>query len=115
MHLTREFLRGLLIILLVVAFGVWVITYSIRTAEFPVRMTVKWVLTLLVGGVVGVAIHLLSPITPFIIVFCAIILSYLWTPHLGGLLSKPLTNIFDGGDIPPEPQPAYSAAISKVK
>jgi tetratricopeptide (TPR) repeat protein len=43
------------------------------------------------------------------------VLSFLWTPHLGSLLSSPLTNIFDGGNIPLEPRPAYSIAMARQK
>ena len=52
---------------------------------------------------------------PFLIVFMAVVLSYMWTPHLAEMMSNPLTNIIDGGIEEPEPKPYYSIAISKRK
>ena len=42
-------------------------------------------------------------------------MSVTWAPHLGAWLAKPLTSMFDGGETELEPQPLYSAAISKRK
>ena len=46
---------------------------------------------------------------------CGIILSILWTPQISGLLFGPLTDLFDGGRQPPDPQPYYSRALAKRK
>jgi tetratricopeptide (TPR) repeat protein len=48
-------------------------------------------------------------------VLFGIIMSILWAPHIGSFLIKPLTAMFDGGDIAPDPQPLYSIAISRRK
>jgi tetratricopeptide (TPR) repeat protein len=37
-------------------------------------------------------------------------LSLMWAPSIATVLAKPLTNLFDGGDLPPEPRPLYSIA-----
>jgi hypothetical protein len=39
----------------------------------------------------------------------------MWTPNLASWLARPLTGIFDGGDIPPEPEPQYSVAQARRK
>jgi len=57
----------------------------------------------------------MGPFGPFLIVFMAVILSVMWTPHIGELLSGPLTSLYDGGDQRIEPKPYYSIAISKRK
>lgn len=57
----------------------------------------------------------LGPFGPFLIVFMAVVLSFMWTPHIGEWIASPLTNLFDGGDEPPEPKPLYSIAYSKRK
>ena len=49
------------------------------------------------------------------IVVCAIILSILWTPQISGMMFSPLTNLFDGGNEPPEYKPFYSIANTKRK
>lgn len=42
-----------------------------------------------------------------------VILSAIWTPHLGDLIGGPFGDLFDGGNQPPERRPLYSAAQSK--
>ena len=59
------------------------------------------------------AAHELGPWGPFLIVFMAVVLSPMWTPHIGEWLSSPLTSIFDGGNEPPERKPMYSIALTK--
>jgi TolA-binding protein len=49
------------------------------------------------------------------IVACAIALSVVWTPQISALLTRPLTNLFDGGSEPPEQKALYSIAISRRK
>jgi tetratricopeptide (TPR) repeat protein len=61
------------------------------------------------------AIPVLSFFGPFVVVFCAVILSAIWTPHIGATFAKPITSLFDGGDLPPEDRPAYSVAMAKQK
>src|SRR2546427_842128 len=105
----------LLTIAVLVALALWLMVHTIRNAEYPGRMAVKWAFTLPLATLIVLSLKLLGPLAPFLIVICAIVLSFLWTPHLGALFAKPLTSIFDGGDIPPEPRPLYSVAISKRK
>src|SRR6266481_6920981 len=115
MHLTVEFMRGMLILIVFGALVVWLIIHTIRNAEEPKRMAVQWAITLPLVTLIVFSLKLLGPFAPFLIALCGIVLSFIWTPHLGALLVKPLTNIFDGGDIPLDPHPAYSVAISKQK
>jgi len=49
------------------------------------------------------------------VAFCAVILAPIWTPHLCNLLVNPITNLFDGGNVPPEEKPLYSMAIARRK
>jgi tetratricopeptide (TPR) repeat protein len=46
---------------------------------------------------------------------CGIVLSIIWTPQLSDFLISPLSNLFDGGNEPPEPKPYYSIALAKRK
>jgi cbb3-type cytochrome oxidase subunit 3/tetratricopeptide (TPR) repeat protein len=57
--------------------------------------------------------HQLGPFGPFVIVFLGVVMSIMWTPHISEWLFKPLTNLIDGGDEPPEPKPYYSTAQAK--
>lgn len=47
------------------------------------------------------------------IVACGVVLSVLWTPFLSEVFISPLTNLFDGGNEPPEQKPFYSIAMTK--
>jgi TolA-binding protein len=42
----------------------------------------------------------------------AVVLSPIWSPHIGEWLAKPLTGLYDGGDREIEPKPYYSIARS---
>jgi len=57
----------------------------------------------------------MGPFGPFLIVFMAIVLSLMWTPHISELVSKPLSDLFDGGTREIEPKPYYSIALTKRK
>jgi TolA-binding protein len=46
---------------------------------------------------------------------CGVILSIVWTPQISNFLISPLTGMFDGGNVPPEPKPYYSVAIARRK
>jgi len=115
MHLTGEFIRGLLILILFGALVVWLIIHTIRNAEEPKRMAIKWAISLPLAALIVLSLKLLGPLAPFLIALCGIVLSYLWTPHLGSLVSSPLTSLFDGGNTPPDPRPAYSIAMARQK
>jgi tetratricopeptide (TPR) repeat protein len=39
----------------------------------------------------------------------------MWTPHIGEWMAKPLTSLYDGGDLEIEPKPYYSIALTKRK
>lgn len=49
------------------------------------------------------------------VALCAAILAPFWTPHICNLVLNPITNLFDGGNLPPEKKPLYSMAIGRRK
>jgi len=44
-----------------------------------------------------------------------VVLSIIWTSEISAVLFSPLTNLFDGGNQPPEPKPFYSIAQARRK
>jgi tetratricopeptide (TPR) repeat protein len=94
---------------------VWLTFRTIKNAEDPAKMVFKWIVSWPLILLAFSAISLFSFFGPFVIVFCAVILSALWTPHIGGVFAKPLTSLFDGGDLAPDPTPLYSVAQAKQK
>jgi hypothetical protein len=99
--------------LLGLAFLVWLSVRTLRRSGDPVKLALKWVVTLpFVAFCLFYSAHI-GPFGPFLIVFMAVVLSFMWTPHISETLFSPLTNIFDGGNEPPEKKPYYSIALTK--
>jgi outer membrane protein assembly factor BamD (BamD/ComL family) len=93
-------------------FIVWLAIRTLKRTEEPVKMIFKWVFSIAfvifciwTAGQIGLG-------GPFLIVFMAVVLSPIWSPHIGEWLSKPLTGLYDGGDREVEPRPYYSVARS---
>jgi tetratricopeptide (TPR) repeat protein len=87
--------------------------YALHKSQEPTAILLKLIFTVPFAiGCLWLA-HKLGPFGPFLIVFMAVILSYMWTPHLSNWISSPLTSIFDGGSEPPERKPLYSIALTK--
>jgi tetratricopeptide (TPR) repeat protein len=89
--------------------------YLLKKSYDPGKMLFKVAFTILFVFACLWFAHLLGPFGPFVIVFMAVVLSFMWTPHLAELVSKPISSALDGGDEPPEPKPMYSVALSKRK
>lgn len=115
MHLTRQLLDTIVTVGVVTLAAVALMVFTVRRAEDPARVAFKWVLTLPIATLALLSVRLWGPYGVFVIAVCGIVLSILWAPHLGTLLSKPLTGAFDGGNLAPEPAPAYSIARAKQK
>ena len=110
------------------AFGCWAVFKAIKSSEDPTRNLFK----------ICLSIALISAETYFVrsrlkgdgdvppdfvmafliagsIAACGILLSIIWTEQVSGMLLSPLTDLLDGGNVPPEKKPLYSIAISKRK
>jgi tetratricopeptide (TPR) repeat protein len=115
MHSTFEIVLrtvGLLVALALVGVGFF---FMLKKSDDPAKMLFKFAFTvpfvifcIWFGGRIGLG-------GPFPIVFMAIVLSFMWTPHLGELIASPLTNLFDGGSERPEKKPFYSIANARRK
>ncbi len=105
-------ITGLVVAIGLVAYG---FIFMLKKSYDPGQMLFKCVFTVpFVIGCLWTGFKL-GPFGPFVIVFMAVVLSYMWTPHLTELISNPLTNIFDGGNQEPEKKPYYSIAMGKQK
>lgn len=110
-----DILRGSLVILVAVLLVVWFVIRTVRGAEDPMRRLFHWILTLPTVILMFAAIPMFGVVGPFVIVFCGVVLSILWTPSIATWAVRPITGLFDGGSEPPEPKPAYSAAVARAK
>jgi hypothetical protein len=99
--------------LLGVGFLIWLSVRTLKRSGDPVKLVWKWVVTIpFIAFCLFFAAHI-GPFGPFLIVLMAIVMSFMWTPHISELLFSPLTNLFDGGHEPPERKPYYSIALTK--
>lgn len=106
---------GIVILCIFALAGVRLAWRLFKKSEDPVRILVKLTITGLV------MIFLFTTITGFG-VYAAIIaaglgvfLGALWAPHIGALLARPFTAMFDGGDTQVEERPFYSIAEARRK
>ena len=110
-----QFVRGLGVLVVGVIMAGWFVVWTIRRAQDPQQILFKWIVSipLIAGCIFGVPV--LGPFGVFVIIVCAVGLSAIWTPHIGAALAKPITSIFDGGSLAPEPRPLYSVAQTRQK
>ena len=100
----------------------WLIVRSLRRAEDPARTLFKWIFTLIVVGLTAwkvppmmdqggmVAFSGIS-----LTMVCGLAFAFTCRHSIGELIAKPFMSLYDGGDVPPEPRPAYSVALSRQK
>jgi len=113
MHRTFDIVLGLAGLLVAIGLVGGGIFYTLRKSDAPGKMLFKLAFTVpFVWGCLRLAVAM-GPYGPFLIVFMAVVLTVMWTPHIAELVSRPLTNMFDGGSEPPEKKPYYSVAMTR--
>jgi tetratricopeptide (TPR) repeat protein len=106
---------GVVLSVIGLAFLVWFFIRTLKRTADPPMLILKWVFTIpFVIFCIWMA-RQLGPFGPFVIVFMAVVLSPVWTPHIGEWLAKPLADLYDGGGQEVEPKPYYSIARAKRK
>ena len=122
MNHAGEIVRRIVTFALIISAVGYVVIRSIQKADDPARMIFKWLLTV---PVVACFILVLAPMVGqggyaaigglFFTVACGWILAIIWGQSISALLAKPFTALYDGGDVAPEPHPAYSVALARQK
>jgi hypothetical protein len=101
---------GVLIALAMVGAGLYL---ALKNSCEPGKIILKLLVTLpFVVGCLWSA-HKSGAYGPLFLAVMGIVLSVLWTPHIGEWLSNPLSGLFDGGHEPPERKPYYSVAMTR--
>jgi hypothetical protein len=115
MHRAFDIVLGSVGLVVIITLVGWLFYFMLKKSDDPGKMILKWaftvpfvILCIWLGGKMG-------PFGPFLIVFMAVALSFMWTPHIGEWLASPITNLFDGGTERPDNKPLYSTAITKRK
>jgi hypothetical protein len=111
------------VVLSVVGLGaiLWLGFGAFKNAENRGKLLAKWLFTLVVAvGCFHYALKLClsgqaieGMAAPFLMVFMGIVLSIMWSPAIGELITKPITGLYDGGTEPQEAKPLYSTAMAK--
>jgi len=113
MSQTAYTILNVILSLLGLAFLIWLSVRTLRRSGDPWKLIWKWVFTLPFIAACLFYARFMGPFGPFLIVFMAIVMSYMWTSHISEMLFSPLTNLFDGGHEEPEKKPYYSAVMGK--
>lgn len=119
------YLLGLIpLVLLGVGLG-WVMWRALKKSPDPVRLIFKWILTAAgLVGLVAVAVYIhgilgkgWNPGGAIFGVLCLAVLglffALIWTPALVELAARPFGNLFDGGNVEPDPEAHYSRAMAR--
>jgi tetratricopeptide (TPR) repeat protein len=95
---------------------IYTLVRSIRRSEDPTRLVVNWAITLLMAGALiwfakgGVNSFGGAFAVPLACLFVGVILSIIWTPSIGQILSGFMTGGLDGGSEELDAAPLYSTA-----
>ncbi len=123
MNRTSEIIRGTLILVLFAAAVVWVMLRSLKRADDPATLVVKWVLTAVVLA------FLIFKVMPMVAAggyeaafggiptaaVCGLILAIIWRHSLVNVIAEPFGNLFTGGNDVADPGPFYSIAQARQK
>ncbi len=109
-------------LLVCAALTAWFAWKTVKKSEDPARMIFKWIVSgvvFIILVIVGLNIRRMGYagafIGPIVAAIFGIFLGILWAPHLGALIAKPFTSLYDDGDAEPELRPLYSIARAKQK
>ena len=115
MHPKLEFIERILALIIAAALVGTGFVMMLKKSADPVAIIFKCAITVpLVIFCIWLALKM-GPMGPFMVLFMAVVLSFMWTPHLAEFVSSPLTSLFDGGNTPIEKKPYYSIAHARRK
>jgi hypothetical protein len=116
---TWQFIRGLLLIAAFFAIVGWVGWRSLKKTEEPGLLIFKWIVSAFMCWVTLFKVAPVALSNPFIgiplVAACGIVFAIIWRESIIGIIAKPFTSAYDGGDTAAEPRPFYSIAAAKRK
>jgi len=114
-----QIIQGILTLLVLGGLGGWFVFHTVKKAEDPALMVVKWVVTVIVVAILVTVVRPMALAAPFIGVpltaACGIILAITWRRDIAGLVANPIASLYDGGNDAPDPHPFYSVARARQK
>jgi tetratricopeptide (TPR) repeat protein len=118
-----QIIQGIVALLIFGGLAGWFIFRTIKNADEPKLMILKWVVTALaVGFLVGFVMPMVAkgdeasafigiPLTAV----CGLVLAIAWRRDLACLVANPIASLYDGGSDAPDPHPFYSVARARQK
>ncbi|NOS72130.1 MAG: outer membrane protein assembly factor BamD [Verrucomicrobia bacterium] len=115
------------LLLIAVGLVLWALWRWLKRSDSPAMLIVQWILTLItLAGLYGLVRHIDTQIAGGTnaavafygvgsLVVIALILTVIWRHNIAGLIAKPFSSLYDGGDTEVDPQAFYSIAITKRK
>lgn len=105
------------------ALAVWLLTAWWKKSDDRPGLLTRWLLTLadllFLGLVVGPIVGRFDYGAAFVGIPMAavggLILAIIWAPHLAGSVGRKFGQLYDGGDVPPDPEPFFSIAEARQK
>jgi len=80
------------------ACGILGLVWLYHTQDNPVRLVVKWVLSLVLIVAGGFSLRVLGQYAPLFMAVIGVGMAILWAPNIGGMVAHPLTSMFEGAD-----------------
>jgi tetratricopeptide (TPR) repeat protein len=119
-HHIGPIIRGILSLLVFGGLGGWFVFWTVKKAEDPARMIVKWAVTVVVVAflVVCVMPMMAGGAAPFGVLaaaFCGLVMAIVWRRSIANLVADPIASLYNGGNEPPDPHPFYSVARARQK
>ncbi|MBM3875828.1 MAG: hypothetical protein FJ386_03800 [Verrucomicrobia bacterium] len=89
--------------------GVLGLVWLYHTQDDPVRLVVKWMVSLGLIVLAGFAVPMLGIYGVPLLAVVGVGMSVMWAPNIGAMLARPFTSMFEGGD-EPDHKACYSQA-----
>src|ERR1700722_4604686 len=105
-------ITGIVVALIIIGVG---FVMMAKRGEDPTKIILKGVFSIpFTWFCIWATLHA-GPAAFIMIGLMAVVLAYMWTPHISEWVTSPLTSMFDGGNEPIEKKPFYSIANAKRK
>jgi tetratricopeptide (TPR) repeat protein len=115
-------LQGVFMLLVFLGVALWFLFWRLKKSEDPAQLLFKWIVTVglvvsllwstyslgsggglgQIAGVLAGAVH-------------GLLLAIIWARTVGETVGNWFGNLYDGGNVPPVPEPHYSTAIARRK
>jgi tetratricopeptide (TPR) repeat protein len=114
-----QIIHAILTFLVLGGLGGWFVFHTVKRAEDPALMVVKWVVTVIVVVILAAVVAPFALSCPFLGVpftaACGLILAIVWRRDIACLVADPIASLYNGGTDAPDPHPFYSVARARQK